>query len=248
MVAFLSVFAVYFFMRAWREEKYLGLVVTLIALFLTHYVGLVFIVLSFALILKHGEKAVLKLLLTFIVCAFTAGIAVTHKGDAGLKWIPDYTASNIVRMGNHLLFGFENADTSKPFFDRYFIGFFSIALVIAVIYLPKHLFLLYVGFCVGTVWQYKPIAYGYKDFASYIDSQNKTMVMTDATDYITLNYYSKRLKLQDGDWSGWTILKDEDIFDKSKATEDFLLVNRGPIEDWGCKWIFNNYCIYEWGV
>lgn len=238
MLAFLFLLVAHFFAKAWKEDKYLGLAISASLLFLTHYVGLVAVLPFIVLILKRRKNPVWYFILVYIVFAVVFCLAVKPRSMEGLKWIPEPSIQSI----RHFALGYENADTSGLYADRYFIGFIAIILVTLVL-IPRPIIYAYMGICIYIVLMYQPISYGYKDLATYLDSLDRQAVFTNATEFISTNYYSDKVKLQEGNWAGWVVVKDTDIVSKS---ESYYLVNKGAIENWSCEHKFNNFCIYSW--
>lgn len=242
MVAFLFVLVFYFFLKARREGKFLGFTVTLCLLLLTHYIGLLALPLCVVYMkAKPWFIVVVALTVLFVLPSFAK-----PRSLEGLTWIPKFTTQNITKSATNFVLGYEDADTSQPYFDRYFIGFFAILLVLVGVLLPDRVNILYAGICIGTILTYKPLGYGYKDLAYYIDTLDGQAVMTNATDYISTSYYSNKVKLQEGAWGGWVVIKATDVVDKSKTTNSFYLVNKGPIDSWECADEFASFCFYKW--
>ena len=70
---------------------------------------------------------------------------------------------------------------------------------------------------------------GYRELGNF--NSDKPIVMISATDFINAKYYSADIKLQQGDWSDWGIIKESDIFNLEEKGDGFYLVNRGPLSD-----------------
>lgn len=239
MLAFLFLLLGYFAVKAYKEQKYLGLSMVVPLILLTHYVGL--LVLPILVLFLH-KKAFVYLLPTVLILWFLfPSFTAKHNKPT---WFPPI---NVVTAGNAVesfTLGYKDADTNKATFDRYFIGFFALSLVVIILVLPNWLSILYMGICIGVMICYQPVIYGYKDFAYQADNVDRQVVMADATEYITVSYYSNKIKLQEGDWSSWVVITDKDIYDKSQG--NLYLVNNGPISGWGCDTKFGKYCVYEW--
>jgi len=239
MLAFLFLLLGYFAVKAYKEQKYLGLSVVVPLILLTHYIGI--LVLPILLIIFY-KKAFIYLLPTVLVLWFLfPSLTLRHEKPT---WFPPLNVVTATNAVENFTLGYKDADTNKATIDRYFIGFFALFLVIIVITLPNWISILYIGICIGTIIHYQPVTYGYREFAHQADQVDRQVVMTGATEYIAVSYYSKKIKLQEGDWSGWIVISEEDIYNKSQG--NFYLVNKGAIPAWGCSTKFNQYCIYEW--
>ncbi len=243
MLAFLTVLMCYFLIRAWKEEKYLGLAITLSLMFCTHYITLLF--LPVCLIFLESRKAFIHLLLIAFTLMLILPQALKPRNDAGLKWIPEVNKETMIGMVNRFTLGYDNANTVQPYFDRFLIGVLTLAFILVVVSIPAPLTLLYATLCVVLIVSYKPTTYGNKSFLDHVGSLDRPVVMTDATAYIEKSYYAPNIKLQRGDWSNWVVIKPEDIYDYKK---DFYLVNKGQIGDWGCSNKFGEFCFYEWNL
>ncbi len=131
--------------------------------------------------------------------------------------------------------------------ERFMVGYASLLLIYCALVFPKSLVLIpYIILCIFLVLNYEPKNTGYRDLAKY--ASNKLIVMTDASEYITAKYYVRNIKLQEGDWREWVLIKDSDILDKQSAKESFYLVNRGPMENWIPKVIIGDFYFYDWKI
>lgn len=91
---------------------------------------------------------------------------------------------------------------------------------------------------------YVSVNVGYKSIAKYMDSLDK-VIMVDATEYIAVSRYSDKVKLQDGDWSEWVIIKDTDILVKENS-KPFYLANRGELKEWDYTLSKDGVFFYRW--
>jgi uncharacterized membrane protein len=183
-------------------------------------------------------------IIVFICVAVLIGLSVPSKKEKlliGSALIPIILVALTSKcLGKHL------------YVERFLIGYGTLLLVycgVALSNLGKKGVLIacfYVLISMFEVLSYKPTNVGYKEFAKLIDYLNKTVVMADATQFITIKYYSNKVKLQEGNWDGWVVIKDTDIFKKSESIESFYLVDTGPLGDWKPALIQNGFYFYEW--
>lgn len=91
---------------------------------------------------------------------------------------------------------------------------------------------------------YVPVNVGYKSIAKYMDNLDK-VIMIDATDYIAVSRYSDKVKLQDGDWLEWVLIKDADILVKENS-KPFYLANRGELKEGNYTLSRDGFFFYRW--
>lgn len=172
----------------------------------------------------------------------------------GLILIPKKSTDHYLLLAFALIPIFLTALVGKIFnynlyVERYLIGYAALLVVYFVIVLPKRanpLVFIYLILSVFTIYNQQLVNIGYKELGSF--KSDKLIVMTSATDFINAKYYSDDIKLQQGDWSDWGIIKQSDIFNIDENKEEFYLVNRGPLidSDWKPKIIIGEFYFYEW--
>ncbi len=133
--------------------------------------------------------------------------------------------------------------------ERYLIGYAALLIIYFISVLPKKanlLVFIYLILSVFTIYNQQLVNIGYKELGNF--KSNRPIVMTSATDFINAKYYSDDIKLQQGDWSDWGIIKQSDLFNLDENKQEFYLVNRGPLtdSDWEPKLIIGEFHFYEW--
>ncbi len=137
------------------------------------------------------------------------------------------------------------------YIERYLIPY-GYALVvyigIAVVGLPRK-YAISTLFCyfilsIYLTLRYVPQNVGYKNIAKYMDSLDR-VIMIDATDYVAINRYSDKIKLQEGNWSEWVVINDSDILVKENS-KPFYLANRGELKGWDYTISKEGFYFYRW--
>ncbi|MDZ4786717.1 MAG: glycosyltransferase family 39 protein [bacterium] len=131
------------------------------------------------------------------------------------------------------------------FVERYLIGYGTLFLVYIATSIPKPILIVYVIVAVYLIIWVKPEPYVFKNIAQYADGLDRQVVIMDANQYIPISYYSKKVKLQEGDWASWVIIRDTDIYDKTKTDQAIYLLNLGQIKDWDYSDRLDNYFFYD---
>ena len=137
------------------------------------------------------------------------------------------------------------------YIERYLISY-GYALVvyvgIAVVGLPrKYAVSTFVCYCALSIYltlYYAPQNVGYNNIAKYMDSLDK-VIITDATEYIAINRYSDKVKLQEGNWSRWVVINNSDILVKENS-KPFYLANRGELKGWDYTMSKEGVYFYRW--
>lgn len=102
----------------------------------------------------------------------------------------------------------------------------------------------YLALSIYMTLSYLPQNMGYRAMARYMDSLDR-VIITNATEYIAISRYSDKVKLQEGDWSGWVVINDSDMLVKENS-KPFYLANRGEIKGWDYSINKNGFYFYRW--
>lgn len=135
------------------------------------------------------------------------------------------------------------------YIDRYLIGYLTILFIFLINSIkPKFNFLsfTYSILSIYLVLNVKLTLPKYRELATKIG--DNPIVMSNASEFINLKYYSKNIKLQEGDWSSWGIIKKTDIIEKIKAPKSFYLVNRGKIQGYSESFMLYDFYFYKWVI